>query len=95
MGGAQFGLPVAPSRKEAMSSLQVGFHVDASGKGEDCGRPVSWHDSPERSWLECACGESSLDGKIVTYGAPVVTGGNRRTAQGAGTGAEDGGGGES
>jgi len=77
-----------------MSTVQVGFHVDGSGKGEDCGRPVHWHDSPERSWLACACGASSLDGKIVTYGAPVVTSSERRTAQGASAGTEDGGGAE-
>lgn len=57
---------------EGLTSVQVGFHVRATGEqGPDCGQPVTWHDSPWLSWLECTCGASSLTGNVVTYGAPV------------------------
>jgi hypothetical protein len=58
----------------AVKSVCVGFHVRGMGEtGEDCGKPVHWHDSPALSWLECECGASGLDGALVRYGAPVRT----------------------
>ena len=64
-----------------LNRARVGFHVRASDEsGDDCGRPVTWYDSPERSWLECECGASSLDGAIVSYGAPVTVGGKSNEA---------------
>ncbi len=56
----------------SLKSVQVGFHVRGAGEsGPDYGQPVTWHDSPQVSWLECACGASSLTGAAVPYGAPV------------------------
>jgi hypothetical protein len=54
-----------------LKSLHVGFHVANAAGDVDCGRRVTWHDSPRLSWLQCECGASSLDGVTVCYGAPV------------------------
>jgi hypothetical protein len=56
-----------------IKSVKVGFHVRGSGEsGADCGKPVTLYDSPERSWLQCECGASGLEGTIVSYGAPIT-----------------------
>jgi hypothetical protein len=60
-------------RTDVLNSVRVGFHIQGTGEaGEDCGKPVTWYDSPELSWLQCECGASSVDGTIISYGAPVV-----------------------
>lgn len=65
-----------------LKSIQVGFHVRGFGEdGPDCGLPVTWHDSPGLSWLECGCGASSLTGDLVTYGTPVPVQATRTETQ--------------